>query len=114
MATDQSYKRGALTYGIIAAVIGCIIVAVLEISSIRRSASSTAAIGYLFLPMVCLLECVRKGSWSFPGGQTTAHEVDHGHQDEGLTGGREWFVVLAEAAVAAQPAEGPFDDPPAR
>lgn len=55
----QSNKAELIRYGIIAAAVGFVSVAVLTIMSIKRSTSSTAAIGYLFVPMISLL-------WSVP------------------------------------------------
>ena len=54
----HQYKEGALKYGNIASGVGFILVAVLEISSILRSSSSTAAIGFLFVPMIALLGAI--------------------------------------------------------
>src|SRR3712207_9106347 len=42
------------------------------------------------------------------------HEARHGGVDEGLAGGAEALVVLAEAAAVAEPGEGALDDPAAR
>jgi len=39
------------------------------------------------------------------------HQVDHGESDHRFAAGREGFVILAEPAVLAEPAEGSFDDP---
>jgi hypothetical protein len=56
--TPTSHKRGAFSCGIIAAAIGFISFTVLAISSIRQSTSSTAAIGYLFIPITSLIGAV--------------------------------------------------------
>ena len=50
------------------------------------------------------------GSMSWPG-QAFEHDADHGETDEGRDGSRIALEVAAEAAVAADPSEGPLDDP---
>lgn len=55
----QSNKAEIIRYGVIAAAIGFVLAAALTIISINRSTSSTAAIGYLFVPMISIL-------WSIP------------------------------------------------
>jgi hypothetical protein len=52
------YKQGALKCGNIAAGFGFILVSIITISSILRSSSSTAAIGFLFVPMVGLIGAI--------------------------------------------------------
>ena len=59
MSLYQSHKSAIVMHGIIAAGIGFIASSVMSIMSISRSTSSTAAIGYLFVPMTSLL-------WSLP------------------------------------------------
>ena len=44
-------------------------------------------------------------------GQSAEHEAYHGDVDPALGAGFGAFVVADEAAVAHEPAEGPFDDP---
>lgn len=55
----QLNKDGIMRQGIIAAVIGFVVSAAMSIMSISRSTSSTAAIGYLFVPMTSAI-------WSVP------------------------------------------------
>jgi hypothetical protein len=55
----QLHKAEIMRHGLIAAAIGFIASAVMSIMSISRSTSSTAAIGYLFVPMTSLM-------WSVP------------------------------------------------
>ena len=42
------------------------------------------------------------------------HQVDHGQVDEVLAGSRVEFIIFAEPTIAAQPGEGPLDDPAMR
>jgi len=55
----QVHKAELMRHGLIAAAIGFIVSAAISIMSISRSTSSTAAIGYLFVPMTGLV-------WSIP------------------------------------------------
>lgn len=47
-------------------------------------------------------------------GESSAHEVDHGHLDHGFRAVGVGFVVAGETAVMHEPAEGPLDDPASR
>lgn len=47
-------------------------------------------------------------------GQSANHEADHGDVDDGLAGGRQVFVVLAETTMASEPAERTLNDPTPR
>ena len=46
--------------------------------------------------------------------QPLQHQADHAQVDPGVTGGRQKLIVFAHAAIAADPGEGPLDDPPSR
>ena len=46
-------------------------------------------------------------SWT----EAVKHEVDHGDADHRLAAGGQRFVILAQAAVLAQPREGALDNP---
>ena len=54
----MSYREGAFKYGISFAGLGFALIAILSIYSIRQSLSSTAAIGYLFVPLVSIIGAI--------------------------------------------------------
>ena len=64
--------------------------------------------GSRLLPASC------KVSWTLLLSQSTNHEADHGDVDDGLAGGRQVFVVLAETTMAPKPAESALNDPTSR
>jgi hypothetical protein len=47
---------------------------------------------------------------SWPG-QASEHEADHGEADEGRRGSRIALEIAGEPSVAADPSEGPLDNP---
>ena len=47
---------------------------------------------------------------SWPG-QASEHEADHGETDEGRHGSRITLEIAGEPSVAADPSEGPLDNP---
>ena len=56
-----------------------------------------------FLLRVCLIRGY--------SGQATNHELDHRYLDDGLTGGRQQFIIFTQASGAIEPAEGALDNP---
>jgi len=50
-------------------------------------------------------------SWS---GQASEHDADHGEPDEGSDGARVSLEIARQAAIAADPGQGSFDDPALR
>jgi Monooxygenase subunit B protein len=55
-----------------------------------------------------LRACLRRYCTS----QATDHDVNHGHPDHGFTGLGQVLIIFREAAVAAEPGEGPLHAPP--
>src|SRR3984893_17472742 len=44
-------------------------------------------------------------------GQASEHDADHGQSDEGSDGAGEALEIAYQAAIAADPGQGSFDDP---
>ena len=44
-------------------------------------------------------------------GQTSEHDADHGQPDEGSDGAGISLEITGQAAIAADPGQGSFDDP---
>ena len=49
-----------------------------------------------------------------PRSEAAQHDANHGHADHGLTGGSVEFIVLAQSALSAKPAEGALNNPTTR
>ena len=44
-------------------------------------------------------------------GQASEHDADHGQSDEGSDGAGVALEIACQAAIAADPGQGAFDDP---